>query len=131
MARVTVTEERRGVWLTGRVESVTRPAARVGLNRLLSKARQFARIIAPVLTGRYRASLLYKTDLTDYGASGELYSTDNPEKVRIIEYGFPPARPDLRGRRPRLVFTQTAAHYERVLADAGEDILLEIKRGLD
>jgi hypothetical protein len=110
----------KGALLDGRAPRVVARVFRSWLQGALRFARDYARSIAPVLTGAYRRSLIFRTHLRAGLASGELYSTDIPGKVRVIEYGFPP-RPLARqpksggvrmgkGRAARMVFHRTEQH---------------------
>ena len=110
----------RGVILTGQGGAVTARVLRRWLAGVFRVTRDYARGIAPVLTGRYRSSLIYRTHQRGAVVSGEMYSTDIPGKVRVIEYGFPP-RPLARqpkkgptrmgkGRKPVYVFRRTEQH---------------------
>jgi hypothetical protein len=109
MAGIEITS--RGTLLDGRAAGVVGTQLRAWTQGTLRLLRDHARSIAPVLTGRYRQSITYRTRMVGAnGVEGELSSTDVPGKTRVIEYGFPAARPDLRGRQGRFVFQKTAMH---------------------
>lgn len=68
--------------------------------------RNEMRRVSPVLTGRYRASHQVSDahTIAPGVVESEITNRDIPGKVRVIEFGFPPSRPELRGRAPRRVF---------------------------
>jgi hypothetical protein len=111
----------KGALLDGRAPRVVARVFRSWLQGALRFARDYARSIAPVVTGTYRRSIIFRTRLRAGLVEGDLYSTDVPGKVRVIEYGFPPrlrkrqpktiAGPFItKGREARMVFHRTEQH---------------------
>lgn len=115
----------KGAILDGRWPGVVDTRLRRWTQGVMRLGRDYARSIAPVLTGTYRRSLRYRTALRRHVLTAELYSTDVPGKVRTIEDGFPP-RPLKRqpkkgptrmgkGREGRKVFERTHARLNSLL----------------
>ena len=131
MAGITVKST--GALLDGRYPTVIPSVLRRWTQGVFRDMQKFAREIAPVDTGRYRASLVFRTRQSGMRVEGELYSTDIAPKVAVIERGYDPAGP--RGhyrRRGVYVFRRTfdrsqglLRSQERVLAS---DLARELSR---
>jgi hypothetical protein len=131
----------KGALLDGRAARVL---ARVLFHRVQGMtrfARDYGRSIAPILTGTYWRSLVFRTRPRGPLVEGTMYSTDVPGKVRVIEYGFPPrlkkrqpkktAGPfRTKGREPRLVFHRTEQHMRGLFRTQTRALEVELAREL-
>jgi hypothetical protein len=97
----------RGKLLDGSASRAVPSVVRSWTQGTLRLFRDYARSIAPVKTGVFRSSITYRTEIRNNLVEGQLSSTDVAGKTRSIEYGFPPARPDLMGRQGVYVFRRT------------------------
>lgn len=121
----------RGAILTGQGGAVVTRVFRSWLQGSLRFARDYARSIAPVLTGRYRRSLIFRTRITRAGElSGELYSTDTPGKVAVIEEGHPPRGPKGKGRAGVHVFRRTEQATRGLFRTQARALEIELAREL-
>jgi hypothetical protein len=79
-----------GALLDGRYRTVVPATLRRWVQGVLEETKRYARLISPVLTGRYRRSHRYRTTARGWDVRAEMFSDDIPGKVRVIEDGFPP-----------------------------------------
>lgn len=115
--------EQRGVIFTGQAPTVVRNEAGRWMIDALSDMRRYAQGIAPVDTGAYRSSLTATPPRQVGGAiEAMLFSTDIPGKVKVIEFGFPAARPDLKGRAGVFVFRRTHDTFEGAIGAAARQL---------
>lgn len=128
MATIDVNTNEVGAVLDGTAHETIMRFTLGRIGAYIDRALIWARSISPVLTGTFRSSFAYQTRRTPTGAEGLIWNTDTPGKVRVIEYGFPPARADLRGRAPRHVFAGTVDHMEQVLIADGARLTVELVR---
>lgn len=120
----------RGHLLDGTAPVAVRRASRRWLQGTLTLVRDFGRSIAPVLTGRFKGSIRYRTRDGAGGVEGEVYSDDVPGKVKVIERGFPPARAGLKGRVGRYVFKRSFDRFHGLLASQEHVLVAEYQKEL-
>ena len=120
----------RGPLLDGRAKTIVPATLRRWVQGTLRRMQAHARSIAPVLTGRYRTSLRYRTRVAGNIVEGTLYSDDVPGKVRVIEFGFPPRTPKHKGRVGRYVFKRTYDRYSGLLASQARVLKSDLVRDL-
>lgn len=111
------------------------------LRGVMEFGQRYARSIAPVLTGTFRRSItVSRVRVVGSRMTAELYSTDVPGKVRVIEDGFEP-RPLARqpksgptrmgrGRVGVRVFARTHLRVRGLIATQGERLASEVAREL-
>jgi hypothetical protein len=137
MARVEV--KSKGAIFDGRYPGLIDRRLRVWTQGVMRLGRDFARSIAPVLTGTFQRSIRYRTWVRKHRLDAEIYSTDVAGKVRVIEDGFPP-RPLKRqpksggvrmgkGREGRKVFERTHARLNSLVRSQAR--LLEVQLAKD
>lgn len=130
----------KGALLDGRAPARIAGVFRSWLQGTMRFARDYARSIAPVLTGTYRRSIVFRTRIRARMLEGEMYSTDVAGKVRVIEDGFP-ARPLKRqpksgglrmgkGREGRKVFHRTEQHTRGLFRTQQRTLEVELAREL-
>jgi hypothetical protein len=120
-----------GPLLDGRGTAAINRAVRRFVERGVHEARERMRLVAPVLTGAYRRSLRTRVVTRGMVTTGTIYSSDIPGKVRVIEHGFPPRRPGLKGRRPRHVFRAGLNRANEYVRQAGPTVTATIATELN
>lgn len=150
MARAGIEVRAKGPLFDGRASRVVEQQTRKWLQGVLRYGRDYARSVAPVLTGTFRSSIVYRTRIGRAGIEGEVASGDVLGKVKVIERGFP-ARPLARqtkkgaiptdgsfgptlrygkGRKGVFVFRRTFSRMEGLFASQSRSLAADISKEL-
>lgn len=112
-----------GPLLDGRYKRVVPAELRRWSRGTLGAGRDYARRIAPVDTGTFRASIRVRTSAKGWSVRGDLFSTDIPGKVHVIEAGYDPAGPRGHYRRRGVYVFRRTYDYLRGLVSTQARVL--------